>query len=82
MEGGPFMGEDCVSRLGSVLISRGDKGAGELCDGLMGEDDSGEGRVGRCGDEKSKSNIGIVASISSTFFSMQELSKMIYELVR
>lgn len=51
-----------MSRL-EELGSQGDKG-GELWDGLMGDDDSGDEYVGRCGDEKSRLNVGIVASIS------------------
>lgn len=58
--GGACMGEDCVSCLGSVLKFRGDSG-GELC--LMGEEANGDERAGRCGDEKSRLNVGIVASI-------------------
>ena len=40
------------------------------CDGLMGEDESGEETAGLCGDEKSrlKIGVGIVASISSDKF--------------
>ena len=59
---GAFIGDDCVSCLGSVLKFLGDKG-GELC--LIGEEANGDERAGRCGDEKSRLNVGIVASISS-----------------
>lgn len=45
---------------------RGESG-GEVCDGRMGEEESGEGTAGRCGEEKPILNMGagIVADISS-----------------
>lgn len=62
------MGDDCVSRRGRVLGSRGERG-GEVCDGRRGEEESGEGTDGLCGEEKSKLNIGagIVDNMSSLF---------------
>ncbi len=72
------MGEDCVSRRGRVFGSRGESG-GVACDGRKGEEDSGEGTVGRCGEEKSKLNIGagIVANISSVVFSYRIMYRWI-----
>lgn len=64
------IGEDWISRRGSVLKFLGESGGLLLllpCDGLMGEDESGEETAGLCGDEKSrlKIGVGIVDSISS-----------------
>jgi hypothetical protein len=60
------MGDDCVSRRSRVFGLRGESG-GEACDERKGEEESGEGTAGRCGEEKSKLKIGdgIAANISS-----------------
>lgn len=70
LEHGPRIGDDSVSRRGRVFGSRGESG-GELCDGRRGDEESGEGTAGRCGEEKSRLNMGagIVANMSSLVLS-------------
>jgi hypothetical protein len=53
LEGGACIGDDCVSNRGRVFGSRGDNG-GDDWEGRNGEDESGEGTTGRCGEENSK----------------------------
>lgn len=69
LDNAPRIGDDCISRRGSVLGSRGERG-GEDCDGRRGDEERGDGTAGRCGEEKSRLNIGvgIVANMSSLVF--------------